>query len=308
MAATRIRFGGYQGAASVHTRAIAVFAHALEEHLGDQVAVQVTANVGDFGHKAADLLQLVESGDFDLCYFSSSYLAKRVPALGVLDLPFALGAREGLFAALDGALGSHLQAAIAEATGYRALAFWDNGIRHLSNRVRPLRQRADCAGLRIRTQDNAFHQEVFRALGFEPVAIDPSELPAAVRDGRVDAQENPLTNLVNFGIHEHHPYVTLSAHLFGVAPVLVNRERYDAWPEAVRAGVHAALDEATAAQQRLSRDDDITCLARLAEAGNRVLRLSAAERAAFAAAVAPIVDAERERVGSRILALLGAST
>jgi tripartite ATP-independent transporter DctP family solute receptor len=306
MAATRIRFGGYQGAASVHTRAMTVFAQALEERLGDDVAVQVTANLGELGHKAADLLQLVESGDLDLCYFSSSYLAKRVPALGVLDLPFALGAGEDLFATLDGALGSHLQAAIAEATGYRALAFWDNGIRHLSNRVRPLREPADCAGLRIRTQANAFHQEVFRALGFEPVAIDPSELPAAVRDGQVDAQENPLTNLVNFGIHEHHPYVTLSAHLIGAAPVLVNRERYDAWPEAARARVHAALDEATAAQRRFSKKDDVACLARLAAAGNRVLQLSVAERAAFAAAVAPTVDAECQRLDPRALALLGA--
>jgi TRAP-type C4-dicarboxylate transport system substrate-binding protein len=307
MAATRIRFGGYQGPASVHTRAIAVFAQALGQRLGDDVAVQVTANIGELGHKAADLLRLVEGGDLDLCYFSSSYLARRVPALGALDLPFALGARDPLFAALNGTLGSRLRGAIAEATGYRALAFWDNGIRHLSNRVRPLRQPSDCAGLRIRTQDNAFHQEVFRALGFEPVAIDPSELPAAVRDGRVDAQENPLTNLVNFGIHEQHPHVTLSAHLFGVAPVLVNRERYDAWPEAVRAGVHAALDEATAAQRRFSREDDVTCLARLAEMGNQVLRLSAAERAAFAAATAPIVGPERERIDAGVLALLGAS-
>jgi TRAP-type transport system periplasmic protein len=305
-AATRIRFGGYQGPASVHTRAIAVFAHALEQRLGDDVALQVTANVGELGHKAADLLQLVEEGDFELCYFSSSYLAKRVAALGVLDLPFALGARENLFAALDGALGSYLQAAIAEATGYRALAFWDNGIRHLSNRVRPLREPRDCARLRIRTQDNVFHQKVFRALGFEPVAIDPSELPAAVRHGRVDAQENPLTNLVNFGILEHHPYVTLSAHLFGVALVLANREQYDGWPEAVRAGVHAALDEATAAQRRFSRDEDASCLARLAAAGNQVLELAVAERAAFAAAVAPIVAAECQRLDSHALALLGA--
>ncbi|MGH6897810.1 MAG: TRAP transporter substrate-binding protein, partial [Geminicoccaceae bacterium] len=230
--ATQIRFGGYQSAASVHTRAIAVFARALEARLGDQVAVEITANVGELGHKAKGLLQLVADGALDMCYFSSSYLAGRVPALGALDLPFVVEERERLHAALDGALGRYLQAAIAEVTGYLALAFWDNGIRHLSNRARPIRGPGDCRGLRIRTQHNAFHQEVFRALGFEPLAIDPSELAAAVRDGRVDAQENPLTNLVNFGIYEHHPYITLSGHLFGVAPVLVNRERHDAWPEA----------------------------------------------------------------------------
>lgn len=307
MAATRIRFGGYQGPNSVHTRAIVVFARALKQRLGAEVALQVDANVAALGHRAADLLPLVESGAFDLCYFSSSYLAARVPALGVLDLPFAIGTRDGLFAALDGALGARLQAAIAEATGYRALAFWDNGIRHLSNRVRRIRRPADCAGLTIRTQNNSFHHEVFRALGFEPVAIDPSELPAAVASGRVDAQENPLTNLVNFGIHRHHPYVSLSAHLFGVAPVLVNRARYDAWSEALRAGVQAALAEATATQRCFAREDDVTSLAMLAEAGNQVLEPSASERAAFAAAVAPVVEPERKRLDGELLDLLDAA-
>jgi len=307
MAATRIRFGGYQGPASVHTRAIAAFDRALEQRLGDAVALQVEGNVAALGHKAADLLDLVERGAFDLCYFSSSYLAPRVPALGVLDLPFAIATREALFAALDGALGERLRAAIAGATGYRALAFWDNGIRHLSNRARPIRQPTDCAGLTIRTQDNAFHQAVFRALGFQPVAIDPSELPAAVAAGRVDAQENPLTNLVNFGIYQDHPHVTLSAHLFGVAPVLVNRARHDAWPEDVRAGVQAALAEVTAAQRGFAQADDVTCLATLAAAGNQVVELSAAERAAFAAAVAPVVDAERARLDRDLLDLLPAA-
>jgi C4-dicarboxylate-binding protein DctP len=306
--ATSIRFGGYQGAASVHTRAIAVFARALEKRLGGDVAIEITANVAAEGRKAADLLPLVENGELDLCYFSSSYLAARVPALGAFDLPFVVAARAHLYAALDDALGARLQAAIAEATGYRALAFWDNGIRHFSNRVRPILEPAACAGLRIRTQNNAFHQAVFRALGFDPVAIDPTELPGAVQSGRVDAQENPLTNLVNFGIYEHHPYVTLSAHLFGVAPVLVNREGHDAWPEPVRAGVDAALAEATAAQHEFAREDDVTCLARLEEAGNQVLELSPAERGAFAKAVAPVVDAERARLDPGVLELLDPKT
>jgi TRAP-type C4-dicarboxylate transport system substrate-binding protein len=203
-------------------------------------------------------------------------------------------AQAPLYAALDGALGARLQAAIAEATGYLALAFWE----------RPIRGPADCVGLRLRTQHNAFHREVFRALGFEPLAIDPSELPAAVRAGRGDAQKNPLTNLVNFGIYEHHPYVTLSGHLFGVAPVLVNRERHDAWPEAVRAGGRAALAEATAAQRGFAQADDVTCLARLAEAGSQVLELAAPERAAFAAPVAPVGDAARARLDPGVLDLL----
>lgn len=302
-----IRFGGYQSAASVHSRAIEVFARALERRLGDEVAIEITLNVADQGRKAADLLSLVEKGETDLCYFSSSYLAARVPELEVMDVSFEIGSREQAHAAWDGALGERLKAAIAAATGYRALAFWDNGIRHISNRARPIRKPSDCRGLRIRTQHNALHQEAFRALGFEPVAIDPSELPGAIRDGRVDAQENSLTNLVNFAIHEHHPHVSLSAHLFGVAPVLANRARYEAWPEAVRKCVDAALAEATEAQRSFASEDDRSCLAELEKAGNQVLELSEDARRAFATAIAPVAEVARRRLGPGLTDLLRAA-
>jgi TRAP-type C4-dicarboxylate transport system substrate-binding protein len=72
----------------------------------------------------------------------------------------------------------------------------------------------------------------------------------------------------------------------------------------VRAGVRAALAEATAAQRGFAQADDVTCLARLAEAGSQVLELAAPERAAFAAPVAPVGDAARARLDPGVLDLL----
>jgi C4-dicarboxylate-binding protein DctP len=81
-----LRCGGYQGQDSVHTRALRV----LEVEIGRAgplVEVELTPNITEQGRKASDLLTLVEDGELDLCYFSSSYLAGRVPSLRMLDLP-----------------------------------------------------------------------------------------------------------------------------------------------------------------------------------------------------------------------------
>ena len=51
----------------------------------------MTDSIVSLGRKAADLLTMVESGELDGCYFASSYLAGRVPALGVFDQPFQAG-------------------------------------------------------------------------------------------------------------------------------------------------------------------------------------------------------------------------
>ena len=227
---------------------------------------------------------MVESGELDGCYFASSYLAARVPALGMFDQPFQAGAREATFAGLDGDSGVSLADAIAAATPFRVLGFWDNGIRHISNAVRPIRTPADCVGLRLRTLDNAQHQAAFRRLGFSPMFVDVADLPRAVAEHTVDAQENPLTNMVNFGLHAHHRHVSLTGHLLGIALLLVNRVRCDAMPAETRAVLTGAARESAAVQRSLAAAEDAACMKVLAEAGVAVIGPDAIDLPAFRAA------------------------
>jgi TRAP-type transport system periplasmic protein len=284
-----IRFGGYQGNASVHTRGMRRFRDAVARALGAAVDVQLTENVTTQGRRADDLFAMVESGELDLCYFASSYLVHRVAALGALDQPFAITDRQAAYAMLDGAAGAKLADAVAATTGYRVLAWWDNGFRHVSNRLRPIRTPADCRGIRLRTLDNAFHQRVFAALGFVPQYLDVKELVPAVEAERVDGQENPLTNIVNFNLHRWHRHVSLTAHFLGIAPVLVNRAAFDAWPAPVQEAVRAAFVEATAAQRGFAIEDDAVCLATLRADGVTVVGPDEIDFAAFRAAVAGVV-------------------
>ncbi len=286
-----MRFGGYQPARSVHSRGLHALAASVARRAPDELAVEVTENVVAAGHKAADLFEMVASGALDGCYFASSYLAGRVPALGVLDLPFQAGARAAAFAALDGAGGALLDAAVAGATPYWVLGYWDNGIRHISNGVRPIYAPGDCLGLRLRTLDSALHQAAFRAAGFRPEFIDVAELAKAVADRRVDAQENPLTNMINFGLQAYHKHVSLTGHLLGVALVLVNRSRFDALPGELRAVLTDAVRESEALQRGYAADEDAGCMALLTEAGIIPVGPDAIDLSAFRAAVSEVVEA-----------------
>lgn len=276
-----MHFAGYQPARSVHTRAL----HVLRECAQGHVAITVTDNIAERGRKAAELLSMLASGELDGCYFASSYLAERVPALGVFDAPFQAGARDDTFKALDGEQGATLADHVARATGYRVLGFWDNGIRHISNALHPIRTPADCMGLRLRTLGNAQHQAAFRRLGFQPMFIDPADLPRAIAERRVDAQENPLTNMVNFGVHLHHRFVSLTGHLLGIALLLVNRARFDALPAEVQTTLADAASNATARQRALAADEDAACMKVLADAGVAVIDPNAIDLAAFRATV-----------------------
>jgi TRAP-type C4-dicarboxylate transport system substrate-binding protein len=224
---------------------------------------------------------MTEGDELDICYFSSSYLAARIPSLALFDRPFEFAERRAAYAELDGTNGRAIREAVAGSTGFHVLGFWDNGFRHISNARRPIRSPADCAGLRIRTVNNATHQAFFRRLGFEPVFIDIKDMVSAIAAGTVDAQENPLTNIVNFALQRYHRFVSLTGHIFGVALLLANRERFNGWPPEIKAAVEAAATDATAAQRLAAAAEDDACHRRLAAEGVEIIPASGLDRAAF---------------------------
>ena len=298
----RLRIGGYQGSNSVHTAGIARFAEALDAEAAGAFAVERVDDVTATGIGARALFDGIESGAFDLGYMASGYLTARVPDLGVVDLPFAQSDRHAAYAALDGSAGAMLRAAVEAATGYRVLAFWDNGFRHLTNGRRPIRRPEDCAGLVVRTLDNRIYQEALAALGFRPLVTDVKELREAVASGRVDAQENPLTNAVVFELYRHHRHVSLTGHFFGTALLLANAAWFAALPEELAAAVREASVAGTERQRELAERQDTDALALLRSEGVEVLLPEDLDLPAFRAACRPIADRERAKLAPDLLA------
>ena len=303
---TIIRLGGYQKPASIHTRACVRFGELLRAKLGDRVDFRFVPDVLALGHKSGDLPKMVESGELSMCYISSLRFAQWVPPLKIFDLPFLFRDRAAAYRALDGELGKRLAGKLLTDSPFRLLAYWDNGFRHFSNRVRTIRTPADCRGIRIRHQMSALQGESLRLMGFEPIAEDIKIFVEQIASERFQAQDNPLTNIVNFDVHKHHRYITLSGHVFGVACLVCNRVEYDTWPDYVLRAVNEAAAEATVLQRRLAAAEDEEMLKRLDPAENEVVQLTADEHRAFVEAVKPVTDKYRKELGEEWFALLPA--
>jgi len=300
-----LRVAGYQDARSVHTRAIRVLETSLKQNLGDGIAVDFTEDIATTGRKVGDLLDLVESGELDVCYFSSSYVTARVPALGVFDIPFAMTDRDRTQTLLQGKLGDRLANDVASNTGYRVLGFWDNGPRHISNRLRAIRMPADCKGIRIRTLPSAGHHATYRALGMEPVPIDIRDLVEAIATEKVDAQENPLTNVRQFNLQKYHRHVTLIAHFQGIALLLCNAKMLAECAPQIRDALTHAASQATQAQWDIASADERASRVALEAEGVAIVDLDDTGRAAFRAAVQPLAERQFAELPEDLTALLG---
>src|SRR6202140_1949027 len=150
-----IRMGGYGPPTTGFSRPPKLSGNTLAAEFGDRIDVKYVWNIMDFGYRAEDILWLVEDGVLTLGYQSSSYLTDRVPELGFVDLPFLFADNGQARAAMDGELGAFLVRKTEERINYRILGWFENGFRHISNRLRPVHLPADLKAMKIRVLPSA---------------------------------------------------------------------------------------------------------------------------------------------------------
>ena len=300
----QLRFGGYGPPTTTHSRGLKFIGDKLERQFPGDVEVKYVWNIMDLGYLGKDTLWLAEHGILTMVYQSTSYLTDRVPELGFADLPFLFGTNEEARAAMDGALGAYLTRKTEERISYRVMGYFENGFRHISNRLRPIRTPGDMAGMKIRVLPSRIHARTFELLGAEPRRIDLTEAIRGVADGTLDAQENPFANTVTYGVPEFHPYHTESAHFYLSRGLFANRDAVDGLPDDIRSAFRAAVAEAIPFQRDLAVEEELSARKKIEEAGGEVIRLSDQERRAFRDAVAPLHDEVRQELGDEVFNLL----
>lgn len=301
----RITFGGYGPPNTTCSRGMKVLGDTIARQFGQAVSVHYVWNVMDLGYKAADLLWMAEDGVLSMAYQSTSYLADRVPEMDVADLPFLFDTLEQARAAMDGAFGAWMTQKIEERIpGYRVLGFFENGYRHISNRLRPVRTRADLKDMKVRLMPGEIHRRSFELMGAVPCPLDLKPGLEAVVSGAVDAQENPLANTVDYGAHQVHRYHTLSAHCYLSRGLYFNRTQFERWPAALQEAMRAAARQAILAQRELAIEEERLARTAIQAAGGEVVELTSDARAGFKSAVQPLHDELRQRFGNAVFGLI----
>jgi TRAP-type transport system periplasmic protein len=301
----QIRMGGYGPSTTCFSKALQFVGDRITAAFGADVDVKYVWNIMDFGYRADDILWLVESGVLTLGYQSSSYLTDRIPELGLVDLPFLFPDNATARAAIDGALGRYLAKQIEAKTNYRILGFFENGFRHISNRLHAVRTPEDLAGMRIRVLPSKVQARTFELLGAVPLRLDLTEALAGIPAGTIDAQENPLANTVTYGVHKFHPFHTLTNHFYVSRPIFFHRTAFDAWPIELQRAMRDAVKEAIAFQRNLAVEEDRDARQAIEQQGCEIVELTLGQHAAFAAAVMPLLDEAGETYGRAAMQLVG---
>ena len=302
-----IRMGGYGPPVTSFSRSLKLIGDTLSARFGERIKVGYVWNIMDHGHRAEDILTLVENGAMTLGYQSSSYLTDRVPELGFVDLPFLFEHRDQARAAIDGELGRTLSRSIEARVNYRVLGYFENGFRHISNRLRTVRTPADLKGMRIRVLPSEVQARTFELLSAIPLRWDLTEAIAAIKAGTIDAQENPFANTVTYGVHKFHHFHTVTNHFYISRPIFLNRTQFDAWPRDLQSAMRDAVTKAVAFQRELAIAEDREARAAIDAAGCEITALTADEHALFREAVDPLLQEARRTYGAEMFEIVAAA-
>lgn len=300
----RIRMAGYGPATTGFSRSLKFIGDRLQAQFGGDVEVEYIFNIMDHGHKAEDILTLVEKGEITLGYQSSSYLTDRVPELGFVDLPFLFSSNAQARGAMDGALGEFLARKTEERINYRILGWFENGFRHISNRLHPIHVPADMKGMKIRVLPSDIHRRTFELLGAIAMRMDLTEAIAMIKAGTLDAQENPLANTVTYGVHKFHRFHTLSYHFYISRPIFLHRTSFESWPEELRSAMRAAVADAVGYQRKLAIEEDESARNAIEAEGCEINKLTPKEHDNFVAAVQPLLQEARTTYGEAMFKMV----
>ncbi|MBO9677562.1 MAG: TRAP transporter substrate-binding protein [Acidovorax sp.] len=168
-----------------------------------------------------ELIEGLQLGTVEAVIVSTGALSNFVPDVGVVDIPFLFRDTQHARAVLDGTFGQELLGKF-KARGLIALAWGEQGFRHLTNNKHAVQKVDDLKGLKIRVTENPVHITAFKTLGASPTPMSWPEVIGALQQGTIDGQENPISVLASAKLWQVQKHLTLTSHVYAPVALIVS--------------------------------------------------------------------------------------
>ncbi|WP_114972697.1 TRAP transporter substrate-binding protein [Rhodoferax ferrireducens] len=269
--------------------AIDTFAKEVEKRTAGRYKIQPFYS-GSLGGER-ESIEAVQLGTQELTFSSSGPVPNFVPDAKILDIPFLFRDKAHARAVLDGPIGQEMLAKF-DSKGFKALAWGENGIRHMTNSKRAVNAPEDLKGLKMRTMENPVHVAAYKGLGIVTTPMAFPEVFTALQQGTVDGQENPLSVIMSAKLDQVQKHLTLTGHVYSPGIFLMNKASFDKLSAADKQAFLDAAKEGVKANRARVDEDDAKGVSELRSKGMNVVEN--VDKAKFVTMLAP-VNAEFEK-------------
>lgn len=173
-----------------------------------------------------EMLEQVQLGTMEAAAIMIGSMQALDKRMAIEDLPYMWKDIEHAREAYKGEFGDYL-ADIMDEQGMKKIGYMEWGFRHVTNNKKPIVKPEDMKGLKIRVAESKLRIDTFEQVGALPTVMAFSEVYGALQQGALDAQENPLANIVAPKFDEVQDYLSLTGHFYNTIMMVVDNGTWD---------------------------------------------------------------------------------
>ena len=180
------------------------FAEEVERLSDGQMKIQVYPQSTLGGDR--ELMESCKDGDIPFVVQSPAPQVSFMPELCVFDTPCAFENIDEARKTIDDSQFQEIIQGIYEDAGYQILGMADQCFRVMTSK-KPFEGIESFKGQKIRTMENTYHLQFWKAMGANPTPMTFSEVYIGLQQGTIDAQENAYELIVSAKLYEQQKYV-----------------------------------------------------------------------------------------------------
>lgn len=263
-----------------------VYLKYLQEKLAERTngAIRVDIYPSEQLGSQSEMVQGVQANTIDIAVLNYTVLANYYPDASLPTCPGLFQDEAEANAVMNGDWGKKFNADIEAKTGVKVISTISNGFRCFTSN-KPISTIASAKGQTLRCMTNPISVEMVNAVGANAVPMASGEMYAAMQNGTIDGQENPIINIINDKTYEVQKYMTLDNHMCSLCAFIMSSQTYNNFDEATKKIVNQtiaeAADEAAKVFDRLNKEG----LVKLRNLGMTVYEPTAAELAEWQAPI-----------------------
>jgi len=292
-----IKFANQNTAGHPIVQGMEKFKEIVEKNSGGKIKVNLFPG-GTLGSDQANV-SAIQGGTLEMASMNSGIFASQVKDFGVFDFPFMFASGKEADTVVDGTFGKKMHAKLEE-KGLIGLAYYELGFRHLSNGKRAINKVSDIEGLKLRVIPNPINVDWVKALGANPTPLPWPEVYAALEQGAVDGQENPIPTINSAKLFEVQKHLALTGHQYNPQSVVISKKFWDTLSAAEKKIVADAATESAKFQRSTARTLEASLLDNLKKNGMQVTTLPASEMAILREKMKPVIAKHGEPIAATV--------
>jgi TRAP-type C4-dicarboxylate transport system substrate-binding protein len=254
-----------------------------------------------------DIAQKVRAGAIFATWLPVTYLARVVPEVEAINLPFVFNSYDEVQQILDGPTGKLIEAKL-DAKGFATLFWMDYGGRNVMNAKRPLKTPDDFKNLKLRLGSLEILHATFRALGTTTIMTDTKDTYMGLQQGLFDGIDAPYSIMNSFGFADNQKYVSDTQHLIDPEVLVANKRAFNGLPPEHRQAMRDASKVAAVREREMTHDVQAKALAALQARGLQFDPVPAQTRKALRKVAVGVINGMKGRMDAELVDRIMAET